>query len=83
LIQWGLALGMAGAVHSLNQYAERKLHEAKLKELGEEEYTKWAKARRDVKEDMAKLIINVIKLVVIFAITFVVTKGLITGAIFN
>jgi len=65
LVQWGLAIGAAHAVKSFNQYAERRLMEKKLEELGEEEFKVWAQKYKKENEKVATMVVNVLKVIAI------------------
>ena len=79
LVQWGLALGATHAVKSFNQYAERRLMEKKLEELGEEEFKVWVKNYREEEERNADIVLTTLKYIAIGTVSFILLQGVLTG----
>ena len=65
LIEWGLAIGMVGAMSSITKAAERKNHADMLKKLGPEEYKKWAQKYKKETDKVATMVVNVLKVIAI------------------
>ena len=79
LVQWGLAIGATHAMKSFSQYAERRLMEKKLEELGEEEFKVWVKNYREEEERNATMVFTTLKYIAIATISFILIQGMLTG----